>query len=85
MSTQAQARQWRDALEGALNAREGAERYELRQRQIRRGRGSADNRARPLEFDARGFPIPQPIPGFVQRVGRLINDGSSSRAAGDVD
>ena len=85
MATQTQARQWRDAVEDALNARDGAERYQLRQRKIRRGRGSAEDRARPLEFDARGFPIPQPIPGFMQRVGRLINDGSPSRLPGDVD
>jgi hypothetical protein len=27
-----------------------------------------------LEFDARGFPIAQPIPGFVRRVARLLGE-----------
>lgn len=30
--------------------------------------------ARPLEFDENGFPLPQPVPRFVQRVGRLLGD-----------
>jgi hypothetical protein len=35
----------------------------------------APNRARPLEFDESGFPIPQGTPGLAQRIGRLINGG----------
>ena len=75
MATEAQMGQWRSGVEDALNASDGAELYELRQRQMRRGRGAAENRARPLEFDDLGFPIPQPIPRFVRRVGRVISGG----------
>jgi hypothetical protein len=73
MATQAQLREWRTSVDRALDERAGAERYELRQRAIRRGRGGEAGRARPMEFDARGFPIPQPMAGFVERVGRLLN------------
>jgi hypothetical protein len=73
MTTEAELRQWRDAVDEALNAREAAERYQHRQREIRRGRARASDGPRPLEFDQAGFPIPQPIPGFMQRIGRLIH------------
>jgi hypothetical protein len=73
MATQAEMRQWRNAVEEALEEQDGAERYELRQREMRRGRDRADGGPRPLEFDNSGFPIPQSIPRFMQRVGRLIN------------
>jgi hypothetical protein len=73
MATQAEMRQWRNAVEEALNEQDGAERYELRQRAMRRGRDRADDGPRPLEFDNGGFPIPQPIPRFIKRIGRLIN------------
>jgi hypothetical protein len=72
MATQAHMRQLRDAVEGALNDREKAERYELRQRAVRRGRGLGERAARPVESDQRGFPVPQPMTGFLKRVGRLL-------------
>jgi hypothetical protein len=68
MATQAQ---WRTWLGQAEAERYGATAYQLRQREMKRGRRG--DRARPLEFDESGFPIPQRIPGFVQRVGRLVN------------
>lgn len=34
---------------------------------------SANERARPQEFDARGFPVPQRNPRFLERVARLLN------------
>ena len=71
MTTEAERRQWRDAVDDALNA-QAAERYELRQREMRRGRARANDGPRPLEFDQAGFPVPQPIPRFMQRIGRLI-------------
>jgi hypothetical protein len=71
MTTDTERRQWRDAVGDALNARE-AERYQHRQREIRRGRARASEGPRPLEFDQAGFPIPQPLPGFMQRIRRLI-------------
>jgi hypothetical protein len=49
----------------------GVERY-LQQQGWRGGADDADG-PRPLEFDTRGFPIAQRRPGFVSRVGRLIN------------
>jgi hypothetical protein len=72
MATDAQRRTWRNAVDDALTERDGADRYERRQREVRRGRTAPSGRPGPMQFDARGFPIPQPIPGFVQRVGRLI-------------
>jgi hypothetical protein len=72
MAREAQASSWLDAIEAALGESDSKERYQLRQREMKRG-GAAESRARPLEFDESGFPIPQPIPGFAQRVGRLIN------------
>lgn len=74
MATQAQRRKWRSSVERALNERDGAERYALRQREFRRGQDNTNNdRPGPLEFDPLGFPIPQPIPDFMRRIGRLIN------------
>jgi hypothetical protein len=43
------------------------------QYQVWRERAGSGTGPRPLEFDENGFPIPQPVSGFVQRVGRLIN------------
>lgn len=74
MATQAQLRMWRDAVEAALNARDGAGRYRLRQWELRRGTRAAADRPRPLEFDARGFPIPQSTPSFVRRISRLLRE-----------
>lgn len=73
MATQAQKHHVRNAVAGALKEREDAERYELRQRAIRRGQNGDGGRARPMEFDALGFPIPQTMAGFVERVRRLLN------------
>jgi hypothetical protein len=64
MATQVQRRKWRESVEAALDARDG------RQQEGRRGMDAP----RALEFDERGFPIPQRIPGFVQRVRRLLTD-----------
>jgi hypothetical protein len=61
-----------DTLATALREHAGAERYQRRQRQLRRGRAAGDH-PRPLEFDERGFPIAQRIPSFVARVARLLN------------
>jgi hypothetical protein len=64
---------WRDAVEAALNEREGAGRHRLRQRELRGATPAAD-RPRPLEFDARGFPVPQPTPSFLRRIARLLRE-----------
>jgi hypothetical protein len=45
------------------------------QRQVWRAGGNAGDRPGPLEFDPDGFPIPQPRPAFVERVGRLLREG----------
>jgi hypothetical protein len=37
------------------------------------GAERADDRARPQEFDARGFPVPQRNPRFLERVARLLD------------
>jgi hypothetical protein len=73
MATEAHGRQWRPPVERALAENALRERYEQRQRELRRGgTRTPEDRPGPLEFDALGFPIPQPIPGFVRRVRRLI-------------
>ena len=64
MATQRQQRVGRDA----------PERYRRSQLEARRGTRVAGDRPRPLEFDARGFPIRQPTPSFVQRVARLLGE-----------
>jgi hypothetical protein len=65
--------QWGKSVERSLNGRESAAIDELNQRAIRRAESAPERAPAPLEFDARGFPIPQPLPGFMQRVGRLIH------------
>jgi hypothetical protein len=50
-----------------------AERYKLRQRDIRRGTSAGHGRVPPSESEARGGSIPRLASGFVRRVGRLIN------------
>jgi hypothetical protein len=75
MPTQAQQRQWRHSVEHLLKELDASKRYDSRQRELKRGRPSSDARARPLEFDRNGIPIPQPLPSFMRRVSRLISDG----------
>ena len=74
MASQAQRRRWRDAVEATPTARDWAERSGRPRLEVRRGIPAAADRARPLEFDARGFPIAQPTPSFVWRVARLLDD-----------
>ena len=50
-----------------------AERYRLRQRDIRRGASARHGRAHPSESEASGSSIPRLASGIVRRVGRLIN------------
>ena len=68
----ARQRELGDAVVAALNEQAGAERYQRRQRQARRGKAEAVERPRPLEFDGNGFPVVQRIPSFVTRVSRLL-------------
>jgi hypothetical protein len=63
----------RRSVERAMKERRGAESYKLRQRAIRRREGPEEGRAHPLEFDTKGFSIPQPLSSFVRRVARLTN------------
>jgi hypothetical protein len=60
------------AVEAALDEVKGAERYRLSQREIRRGRMTADERPHPLEYDENGFPAPQRVASFTSRIRRLI-------------
>jgi hypothetical protein len=50
-----------------------AERDPARPREMLGGRLRATDRARPREFDARGFPVPQDNRSFIERVARLLN------------
>jgi hypothetical protein len=49
------------------------ERYHRYQREVTSGTKRAMAGPRPREFDARGFPIPQRNPTFLERVARLLN------------
>jgi len=73
MTTRAQRRKWLDAVAAELDERDGALGYQLRQGEARRGKRGGRGRPGPLQFDARGFPVPQPGSGFERRVGRLIS------------
>jgi hypothetical protein len=42
-------------------------------REVRGGSRRSTDRARPREFDARGFPVPQSNRSFLERVARLLN------------
>jgi hypothetical protein len=72
MATKTPSRNGHTSVERALADNAARARYDLRQRDFRRGRGSSGQRARPLEFDERGFPIAQPAPSFTRRVRSLI-------------
>ena len=65
--------QQRDGPSGTSVERARAERYKLRQRDIRRGASAGRGRVHPSESVARGASIPRLASGFVRRVGRLIN------------
>ena len=65
--------QQRDGPSRQSVERARAERYTLRQRNIRRGASATHGRAHPSESQARGFSIPRLASGVVRRVGRLIN------------
>jgi hypothetical protein len=55
------------SLDRARSELAGADGYPLYQRT------GADEGARPQEYDALGFPIPQRGPTFLERVARLLN------------
>jgi hypothetical protein len=73
MADQAQERGLNGNLDAAQRELRGAERYRQYQRRVRRGNARAADGARPQEFDALGFPIPQRNPSFLERVSRLLN------------
>ena len=65
--------QQRDGPSSESVERARAERYQLRQRDIRRGARARHGRVHPSESEARGFSIPRLASGFVRRVGRVLN------------
>jgi hypothetical protein len=73
MADQVQEHQLRAVISAFLAEREERARYLRAQREATRGGRTNANRPRPLEFDERGFPIPQVPPRFVTRVARLLN------------
>ena len=72
MTEQARERSLGDAA-AALSEQAGAERYQRYQREARSGKERATDGARPREFDAKGFPVPQRNRSFLERVARLLN------------
>jgi len=70
MATQMQRRTSARVLAELVRQASG-ERYW--QHQVWREGGGPEEGPRPLEFDARGFPVAQRRRAFMQRVGRLLN------------
>jgi len=62
MATREERREWRESVERALAEREAARRYELRQREVRAGAGTREDR-----------PGPRENPRLLRRVTRLIS------------
>jgi hypothetical protein len=60
--------QWRKVRD-----REGADRDQRRRRPVPDEEAETLGPARPLEFDANGFPVVQRNPNFVSRVARLLS------------
>jgi hypothetical protein len=75
MTDPARRRRLERAIEAALVEAKGAERYRLAQHEATNGRAGAVERAHPLEFDRNGFPAPQRLASFADRVRRLITGG----------
>jgi hypothetical protein len=73
MADQVQQHELRAAVTTFLADREARGRYQRTQPEATSDRNGDVHRPRPLEFDERGFPIPQSSPGFVMRVARLLN------------
>jgi hypothetical protein len=73
MAMHTERRRWRNSVERTLTGRDSGASRELNLRAIRRAESGPEHSPAPLEFDAAGFPIPQPLPSFVQRVGWLIH------------
>ena len=61
------------ALSGVPGVAPGAGRHSPRRRETLSGSARAAERARPREFDSRGFPVPQRNRSFLERVARLLN------------
>jgi hypothetical protein len=59
------------AVEAALEETDGAGRLRL----VQNDAPDAAERAHPLEYDRNGFPSPQRVASFGERVRRLIRDG----------
>ena len=70
MTEEERRRRLDDAVRTALSEQAALERY--RRSQARRRSADLAGRARPLEFDESGFPIPQRSAGFAARVARLV-------------
>lgn len=75
MANQSQRPELSAAVAAALTELEGLTLYQRTQREATGETREPRQAARPLEFDAAGFPVAQPVTGFVHRVGRLLNDG----------
>jgi hypothetical protein len=72
MAQEVRRRELIRAVEAALDDIQGAERYRLAQREVRKGRAGTDGRPHPLEYDSNGFPTPQRLGSFAERIRRLI-------------
>lgn len=64
----------RDAIDATIREQRAAVGYHRSQREaIRRGRGAAGDRTRPLLYDESGYPLAEKGPSLIGRVARLLS------------
>jgi hypothetical protein len=73
MTDYARRRKLGHAMAAGVRARGATEREQRAQTEMADTEPKTVDRARPLEFDANGFPVAQRKPSFASRVARLLN------------
>ena len=73
MTDHARRRKLGHAMAAGVSDRGNTEREQRAQTEASDPERKTVGRARPLEFDANGFPVAQRNPSFASRVARLLN------------
>jgi len=73
MTEQSRKRQLGHAMAAGVGGRDGPDRDPSWRRSVPDEEVETLGPARPLEFDANGFPVAQSNPSFVSRVARLLS------------
>jgi hypothetical protein len=73
MTDHARRRKLGHAMAAGVSDRADTEREQRAQTEVADTEPKTVGRARPLEFDANGFPVAQRNPSLVSRVARLLN------------